>query len=100
VIVERYAMITYQLCVERKGGRTKSWTLMTLKGVEKVYSNEQRKIALQLYDQCKSVSKVIQHLGYPTRRGLCNWIAERDLPSKTKVRAERECKISFRVNRI
>jgi len=28
---------------------------MTLKEREKVYSIEQRKIALQLYDQCKSV---------------------------------------------
>lgn len=40
----------------------------------------QRKKALQLYDQCKSVSKVIQQLGYPTRKRLYDWIAERNSP--------------------
>jgi len=40
---------------------------------------------LQLYDQCKSVSKVIQQLGYPTRKRLYDWIAERDSPLCCKV---------------
>lgn len=41
-------------------------------------------MALQLYDQSKSVSKVIQQLGYPTRQRLYDWIAERDSPPKRK----------------
>jgi hypothetical protein len=40
---------------------------MTLKGAEKVFSIEQRKITLQLYDRCKSVieglnSKIIKNV--------------------------------------
>lgn len=49
-----------------------------------MYSEYQRKKALQLYDQCKSVSKVIQQLGYPTRKRLYGWIAERDSPLCSK----------------
>jgi len=49
-----------------------------------VYSMYQRKIALQLYDQYKSVSKVIQQLGYPTRKRLYDWIAERNSPLCSK----------------
>jgi len=49
-----------------------------------VYSNYQRKKTLQFYDQCNSVSKVIQQLGYPTRKRLYDWIAERDAPPKNK----------------
>ena len=41
-------------------------------------------MALQLYDQSNSVSKVIQQLGYPTRQRLYDWIAERDSPPKRK----------------
>lgn len=40
----------------------------------------QRKKALQIYDQCKSINKVIQKLGYPTRQSRCDWIFERDSP--------------------
>ncbi|MEG6613925.1 helix-turn-helix domain-containing protein [Pseudoclostridium thermosuccinogenes] len=49
-----------------------------------MYSKYQRKKALQLYDQCKSVSKVIQQLGYPTRKRLYDWIAERNSPPSRK----------------
>lgn len=49
-----------------------------------MYSKYQRKKALQLYDQNKSVSKVIQQLEYPTRQGLYRWIAERDSPPNRK----------------
>jgi len=49
-----------------------------------VYSKYQRKTALQLYDQCKSVSKVIQQLGYPTRKRLYDWITERNSPPSNK----------------
>jgi len=37
-----------------------------------------------LYDQLKSVTKVIQQLEYPTRQGLYNWISARDGPPKEK----------------
>jgi len=36
-----------------------------LKGASKVYADNQKKCALKLYDQHKSVTKVIQCLGYP-----------------------------------
>lgn len=49
-----------------------------------MYSKDQRNIALNLYDQCKSISKVIQCLGYPTRQGLYAWISIRDSPPKQK----------------
>ena len=35
-----------------------------------MYLKYQREKALQLYDQCKSVSKVIQQLVYPTQKRL------------------------------
>jgi len=49
-----------------------------------MYSKYQRKKALQLYDKCKSISKVIQKLGYPTRQRLYDWIFERDYPPGKK----------------
>jgi transposase-like protein len=49
-----------------------------------MYLKYQREKALQLYDQCKSVSKVIQQLGYPTRKRLYDWIAERNSPEGIK----------------
>ena len=49
-----------------------------------MYSKYQRKKALQLYDQCKSISKVIRKLGYPTRQRLYDWIFERDSPPGNK----------------
>lgn len=54
-----------------------------------MYSNYQRERALQLYDQCKSVSKVVQKLGYPTRQRLYDWIAERNSPPKSKIARKR-----------
>ncbi|WP_313187647.1 IS3 family transposase [Lacrimispora sp.] len=51
-----------------------------------MYSKYQRNKALQLYDQCNSVSKVIHQLGYPTRKRLYDWIAERDAPPKSKTK--------------
>ncbi len=54
-----------------------------------MYSKYQRKRALQLYDQCKSVSKVVQKLGYPTRTRLYDWIAERNAPPKSKIPRKR-----------
>lgn len=60
-------------------------TIGALKGVTKVYSNYQRNQALKLYDQSKSVTKVIQCLSYPTRQALYAWIAARDAVPKPKV---------------
>jgi putative transposase len=49
-----------------------------------VYSKYQRKKALELYDQYRSVSKIIQQLGYPTRHSFFSWLDERDLLPKNK----------------
>ena len=38
------------------------------------YSKEQIKKALELYQQCKSVSQTVHILGYPTRENLYKWI--------------------------
>jgi len=43
-----------------------------------VYSKYQREKPSQLYDQCKSVGKVIQQLRYPSRKRLYVWIAQRN----------------------
>lgn len=53
-----------------------------------MYSEDQKKCALELYAQNKSVTKVIQYLGYPTKGALYSWIAERD--SQPRIRAPRE----------
>ena len=39
------------------------------------YSKEQIKKALELYQQCKSVSQTVRILGYPTRENLYKWIS-------------------------
>lgn len=54
-----------------------------------MYSENQINQALKLYDQTKSVTKVIQCLGYPTRRALYNWIATRDAVPKPKATRKR-----------
>ena len=44
-----------------------------------MYSKEQQKTALKLYDECHSVTKVIQTLGYPkSRQGLYQWLKRRE----------------------
>ena len=53
-----------------------------------MYLKYKREKTLQLYDQCKSVSKVIQQLGYPTRKSLYVWIA--DCYSPTRIKAPRQ----------
>lgn len=50
-----------------------------------MYSKYQREKALQLYDQCKSVSKVIKQLGYPSRKRLYDWMAQRNAKKNKKV---------------
>ncbi len=45
-----------------------------------MYSKYQRNKALQLYEQCSSVSMIIQKLGYPSRMQLYKWIKNKDNP--------------------
>ena len=55
------------------------------KNLAKTFSKEQREKALQLYDQCHSVTKVIRTLGYPkTRQGMYLWIKQRNESPKEK----------------
>ena len=54
-----------------------------------MYSKEQRESALQLYDECRSVTKVIQKLGYPSRQGMYKWIKERTKSPKEKASRKR-----------
>jgi len=49
-----------------------------------MFSATQKKQALDLYDQFKSITKVILLLGYPSRQALYQWIALRDEPPKQK----------------
>lgn len=45
-----------------------------------MFSEEQRRAALDLYDEVRSVASVTRMLGYPSRTCLRNWIARRDEP--------------------
>lgn len=44
---------------------------------------DQKQKALQLYDEIKSVTKVVTRLGYPTHRCLYHWLWERNAPLKS-----------------
>lgn len=46
------------------------------------FSLEQKTQALHLYDETKSVTKVITQLGYPTRQTLYKWLQKRSEPPK------------------
>lgn len=48
------------------------------------YSEEQVKKALELYHQCKSVSKTVRILGYPTRQNMYTWIKKENIPKKER----------------
>ena len=48
------------------------------------YSKEQIKKALELYQQCKSVSQTVRILGYPTRENLYKWIKKENVPQKER----------------
>ena len=39
-----------------------------------MYSRDKINIALQIYNQCGSVTETVRVLGYPTRRALYTWI--------------------------
>jgi transposase InsO family protein len=49
-----------------------------------MYSETQKKQALELYDQFKSITKVILLLGYPSRQALYLWTTQRNEPPKQK----------------
>ena len=65
--------------------RTKSWTP---KGVG-MYTKEEKDKAIKLYEEVKSVTKVIQKLGYPTREGFYKWLRDSKNPPN-KVKASRK----------
>lgn len=48
------------------------------------YSKEQIKKALELYQQCKSLSQTVRILGYPTRENLYKWIKKENVPQKER----------------
>ncbi len=50
-----------------------------------MYSKEQKEKALALYDECHSITKVIQSLGYPkTRQGMYLWLKNRAKGARPK----------------
>lgn len=67
--------------------RTKSWTEYTQKGDQGIYSDEQYRKALKVYEETKSVTKAMTILGYPARRQtLNNWIhRKRILPEERSI---------------
>ena len=48
------------------------------------FSEEEKKKALQLYDETGSISKVIQKLGYPSRQNMYTWIRNRYIERKRR----------------
>ena len=52
------------------------------------FSEEEKKKALQLYDETGSISKVIQRLGYPSRQNMYTWIKNRNIERE---RRESDC---------
>lgn len=51
-----------------------------------MYTNKEKQIALELYDELYSVSKVVQTLEYPSRKTMYCWIYERDKPIQPKLK--------------
>ena len=62
-----------------------------------MYSKEQKDIALRIYHQTESVTETIRILGYPTRRNLYTWIAEKNTPLVSR-RGIEDDSILFSVN--
>ena len=48
------------------------------------FTEEEKKKALQLYDETGSIAKVIHKLGYPSRQNMYTWIKNRDIEQKRK----------------
>ena len=53
-----------------------------------MYTEKEKKKALELYEKNGSVTKVIQKQGYPTREGFYKWLKEMKNP-KEKVKKPR-----------
>ena len=51
-----------------------------------MYTAQQRKKALSYYRKCKSVTKTVQKLGYPTIQALYTWIKEDNRPVKSRAK--------------
>lgn len=49
-----------------------------------MYSQEKVDGALKLYHQCRSATKTVQTLGYPTRKALYGWIHAEGKPKKQR----------------
>lgn len=45
-----------------------------------MFSEEQKRAALELYDEVGRVGWVAKKLGYPSRKRLSNWVAARGEP--------------------
>ena len=45
-----------------------------------MYTSEQKKKALELFDKTKSIAEVIRRLGYPSKQAMYTWIANRNKP--------------------
>ena len=45
-----------------------------------MYTSEQKKKALELFDKTKSIAEVIRQLGYPSKQAMYTWIANRNKP--------------------
>ena len=48
------------------------------------FTEEEKKKALQLYDETGSIAIVIHRLGYPSRQNMYTWIKNRDNEKKRK----------------
>ena len=48
------------------------------------FTEEEKKKALQLYDETGSIAKVIHKLGYPSRQNMYTWIKNRNIEKKRK----------------
>jgi transposase-like protein len=49
-----------------------------------MYSQEKIGIALNLYYQCRSVTKTVRTLGYPTKKTLYVWVHNEGKPKKQR----------------
>jgi putative transposase len=48
-------------------------------GIKMSFTEEEKKKALQLYDETGSIAMVIHKLGYPSRQNMYTWIKNRNI---------------------
>ena len=53
-------------------------------GIKKSFTEEEKKKALQLYDETGSIAKVIHKLRYPSRQNMYTWIKNQNIEKKHK----------------